>query len=99
MLQAWEGDFGKPERIASALDIMIARLGSSRLQQRIRAPEHLRVFSDLRTAGAGIRPHGDSRLPQAHHDRRGLGNVRRPDVEKKEVVVGAPLIVLGGRRC
>src|SRR5258708_19349918 len=26
----------------------------------------------------------------------GLGNVRRPDVEKKEVAVGAPLIVLGG---
>ena len=26
----------------------------------------------------------------------GLGNVRRPDVEKKDVVVGAPLIVLGG---
>ena len=26
----------------------------------------------------------------------GLGNVRRQNVEKKEVVVGAPLIVLGG---
>ena len=26
----------------------------------------------------------------------GLGNIRRKDVEKREVVVGAPLVVLGG---
>ncbi len=34
MVQPWEGDFGKPERIASALDIMIAApLGAAGVQQ------------------------------------------------------------------
>ena len=71
MVQPWEADFGKPERIASALDIMIAApVGRGGLQQRVRPAGHLRLFPHLRAAERGGRPPGRARLSQAHHDRR-----------------------------
>jgi len=97
MLQSWEADFGKPERIASALDIMIAApLGSAAFNNEFGRPNtcgYFRVF-EQRTLEDGrdvIRGYHKPIMIAG-----GLGNVRRPDVEKKEVVVGAPLIVLGG---
>jgi phosphoribosylformylglycinamidine synthase len=97
MLQAWEGDFGKPERIASALDIMIAApLGAAAFNNEFGRPNicgYFRTFEQqgLETGRTVIRGYHKPIMIAG-----GLGNVRRPDVEKKEVVVGAPLIVLGG---
>jgi phosphoribosylformylglycinamidine synthase len=97
MLQAWEADFGKPERIASALDIMIAApLGAAAFNNEFGRPNicgYFRTFEQqsLEAGRAVIRGYHKPIMIAG-----GLGNVRRPDVEKKEVVVGAPLIVLGG---
>ncbi len=97
MTQAWEGDFGKPERIASALDIMIAApLGAAAFNNEFGRPNicgYFRTFEQqgLESGRAVIRGYHKPIMIAG-----GLGNVRRPDVEKKEVVVGAPLIVLGG---
>ena len=97
MVQAWEGDFGKPERIASALDIMIAApLGSAAFNNEFGRPNICGYFRTFEQQG--LEP-GRSVIRGYHKPimiAGGLGNVRRPDVEKKEVVVGAPLIVLGG---
>jgi phosphoribosylformylglycinamidine synthase len=97
MLQAWEGDFGKPERIASALDIMIAApLGAAAFNNEFGRPNICGYFRTFEQRGSES---GRSVIRGYHKPimiAGGLGNVRRPDVEKKDVVVGAPLIVLGG---
>ncbi len=52
MVRPWERPAAKPDRIASALDIMIeAPLGGRRLQQRVRAPRADRHLSHLRDGG------------------------------------------------
>jgi phosphoribosylformylglycinamidine synthase len=117
MLQSWETDFGKPDRIASALDIMIAApLGAAAFNNEFGRPNtcgYFRVFEQ--SAGeadggptdgvpTGSRPAGGRpalrQVIRGYHKpimiAGGLGNLRRSDVEKREVVVGAPLVVLGG---
>jgi phosphoribosylformylglycinamidine synthase len=97
MIQSWETDFGKPERIASALDIMIsAPLGAASFNNEFGRPNtcgYFRTFEQrgLESGRAVIRGYHKPIMIAG-----GLGNVRRPHVEKKDVVVGAPLIVLGG---
>ena len=97
MVQAWEGDFGKPERIASALDIMIAApLGAAAFNNEFGRPNTCGYFRTFEQQG----PEAGRTVIRGYHKpvmiAGGLGNVRRPDVEKKDVVIGAPLIVLGG---
>ena len=97
MPQPWEADSGKPDRIASALDIMIAApLGAAAFNNEFGRPNtcgYFRVFEQ-----AGLESGG--RVIRGYHKpimiAGGLGSVRRGNVEKKEVVVGAPLIILGG---
>jgi phosphoribosylformylglycinamidine synthase len=97
MLQPWEFDAGKPQRIASALQIMIAApLGAAAFNNEFGRPStcgYFRVF-EQQSMEAG------RRVVRGYHKpimiAGGLGNVRRSDVEKKNVVVGAPLVVLGG---
>ena len=97
MVQPWEKDFGKPERIASALDIMIAApLGSASFNNEFGRPNTCGYFRTFEQQGM----EAGRMVIRGYHKpimiAGGLGNVRRPDVEKKDVVVGAPLIVLGG---
>jgi phosphoribosylformylglycinamidine synthase len=97
MLQPWETDFGKPERIASALDIMLAApLGAAAFNNEFGRPNicgYFRVFEQFSREAqrAVVRGYHKPIMIAG-----GLGNVRRSDVEKREVVVGAPLVVLGG---
>jgi phosphoribosylformylglycinamidine synthase len=120
MPQPWETDFGKPDRIASALDIMLAApLGAAAFNNEFGRPNtcgYFRVFeqsaqeadgwlADGRAVASAAGGRADGR-PAARRVIRGyhkpimiaggLGNLRRSDVEKREVVVGAPLVVLGG---
>ena len=97
MPQPWESDFGKPERIASALDIMIAApLGSAAFNNEFGRPNTCGYFRTFEQAGM----EAGRRVIRGYHKpimiAGGLGNVRRTDVEKKDVAIGAPLIVLGG---
>ncbi len=97
MIQAWETDFGKPERIASALDIMIAApLGAAAFNNEFGRPNTCGYFRTYEQGGV----EAGREVIRGYHKpimiAGGLGNVRRPDVEKKDVVIGAPLVVLGG---
>jgi phosphoribosylformylglycinamidine synthase len=108
-LQPWEFAAGKPSRIASALDIMIAApLGAAAFNNEFGRPTicgYFRTFEqpELREpeaeAGAGAEAPKVLRTRGYHKPimiAGGLGNIRRGHVEKREVVVGAPLVVLGG---
>jgi phosphoribosylformylglycinamidine synthase len=97
--QPWEADLGKPDRIASARDIMIAApLGAAAFNNEFGRPAicgYFRTFEQADEASAGA-----VRIVRGYHKpimiAGGLGNIRREDVEKRDVVVGAPLVVLGG---
>jgi len=93
----WERDFGKPERIASALDIMIAApLGAASFNNEFGRPNTCGYFRTFEQQGLEA---GRTVIRGYHKPimvAGGLGNVRPGHVEKKEVLIGAPLVVLGG---
>jgi len=93
----WEQQFGKPERIASALDIMIeGPIGAASFNNEFGRPA---ICGYFRTFEQHVQGDDPTRVRGYHKPimiAGGMGNVRRPDVEKAEVPVGAKLIVLGG---
>jgi phosphoribosylformylglycinamidine synthase len=93
----WEQDFGAPQRIASALDIMIeGPIGAAAFNNEFGRPA---ICGYFRTFEART-PADDANRIRGYHKpimiAGGLGNVRRPHVEKGEVPVGAKLVILGG---
>ncbi|HEY6643615.1 phosphoribosylformylglycinamidine synthase [Povalibacter sp.] len=95
--QPWEKDFGRPGRIASALDIMIeGPLGAAAFNNEFGRPNILGYF---RTFELQARTQERASLRGYHKPimiAGGVGNVRRMHVEKSEVPVGGKIIVLGG---
>lgn len=95
--QPWEEDFGKPDRIVSALDIMIeGPLGGAAFNNEFGRPNILGYF---RTYEEMVASHNGNELRGYHKPimiAGGLGNIRGDHVEKDEIPVGAPLVVLGG---
>jgi phosphoribosylformylglycinamidine synthase len=94
---SWEEDCGSPARIASALEIMLqGPIGAAAFNNEFGRPNiagYFRMFEQRR------RENGRDIVRGYHKPimiAGGLGNVRRGHVEKKDVVVGAPLVVLGG---
>ena len=96
-VQPWERSAGKPARIASALDIMLeAPLGAAAFNNEFGRPGLCGYFRTLETAVPGDAP---GRVRGYHKPimlAGGVGNVRRSQVDKGEVSVGATLVVLGG---
>ncbi|TAA40358.1 phosphoribosylformylglycinamidine synthase [Corallincola spongiicola] len=95
--QPWETDFGKPGRIVSALDIMLeGPLGGAAFNNEFGRPNLLGYF---RTYEEQVVSHNGEEIRGYHKPimlAGGLGNIRADHVEKKEIPVGAKLIVLGG---
>jgi phosphoribosylformylglycinamidine synthase len=93
----WEQDFGKPDRIASALDIMIeGPIGAASFNNEFGRPA---ICGYFRTFEQRVKGDGPTRARGYHKPimiAGGMGNIRRSHVEKSEVPVGAKLIVLGG---
>lgn len=93
----WEMQFGKPERIASALDIMIeGPIGAASFNNEFGRPAISGYFRTFEQQVVGDEP---GRVRGYHKPimiAGGMGNIRRPDVDKGEVPVGAKVVVLGG---
>ncbi|MDP5292761.1 phosphoribosylformylglycinamidine synthase [Oceanimonas sp. CHS3-5] len=93
----WEQDFGKPERIVSALDIMIdGPLGGAAFNNEFGRPALLGYF---RTYEEQVSSFNGEEVRGYHKPimiAGGLGNIRGEHVEKGEIPVGAKLVVLGG---
>ncbi|SFH87175.1 phosphoribosylformylglycinamidine synthase [Pseudomonas guineae] len=95
--QPWEVPYGKPERIVTALDIMIeGPLGGAAFNNEFGRPALTGYF---RTFEQAIQtPRGEE--VRGYHKpimlAGGMGNIRAEHVQKAEITVGAKLIVLGG---
>jgi len=93
----WERAAAIPERIASALDIMLeGPIGAASFNNEFGRPAICGYFRTLELASPGDPP---GRVRGYHKPimiAGGLGNIRRAHVEKATVPVGAKLIVLGG---
>jgi len=97
--QPWEQDNGKPEHIASALQIMIdGPLGAAAFNNEFGRPNILGYF---RTYEAKLNSNTQGRAALRGYHKPimiagGLGNIRREHVNKGEVPVGGRVVVLGG---
>jgi phosphoribosylformylglycinamidine synthase len=88
---------GKPDRIVSALDIMIeGPIGGAAFNNEFGRPNIAGYFRSFEQAAVGD---PENRVRGYHKPimiAGGLGNVRRKHVEKSEIPVGAKIVVLGG---
>lgn len=95
--QPWEVPYGKPERIVTALDIMIeGPLGGAAFNNEFGRPALTGYF---RTFEQAIQtPRGEE--VRGYHKpimlAGGMGNIRAEHVQKAEITIGSKLIVLGG---
>ncbi len=96
-VQPWEKPYGKPERIVSALDIMIeGPLGGAAFNNEFGRPAlngYFRTFEQAVDSPRGEEVRGYHKPIMLAG---GLGNIRENHVQKGEISVGAKLIVLGG---
>ena len=95
--QPWEIDYGRPQRIVSALDIMIeGPLGGAAFNNEFGRPNLLGYF---RTYEQEVASFNGTEVRGYHKPimlAGGLGNIRKSHIAKGEITVGAKLIVLGG---
>ena len=91
--QPWEMDASKPDRISSALDIMIkAPIGVAAFNNEFGRPNITGYFRTFEQEVDGeIRGYHKPIMIAG-----GLGNIRAEHVQKDRIEVGAALIVLGG---
>lgn len=89
----WEKQYGKPDRIVSALDIMIdAPLGSASFGNEFGRPNVLGYFRTYEQESEGqVRGYHKPIMIAG-----GLGNIRDQHVKKNTLPAGAKVIVLGG---
>ncbi|MDH5217084.1 MAG: phosphoribosylformylglycinamidine synthase [Gammaproteobacteria bacterium] len=95
--QPWETDYGKPERIVSALDIMIeGPIGSASFNNEFGRPNICGYFRTYEEKVTG--PNGDE--VRGYHKpimlAGGVGNILASQVEKNIIPPGSQLVVLGG---
>jgi phosphoribosylformylglycinamidine synthase len=91
--QPWETDFGKPDRIASALDIMLeGPIGAATFNNEFGRPNLAGYFRAYEMMAGG--------LPRGYHKpimiAGGVGNIRDAHTAKAPLPAGALLIQLGG---
>ncbi|MBS3804350.1 MAG: phosphoribosylformylglycinamidine synthase [Oleiphilaceae bacterium] len=95
--QPWEKDYGKPDRIASPLDIMIdGPVGAAAFNNEFGRPNlagYFRTFEQKVPGAAGDEVRGYHKPIMIAG---GLGNIRPGHVDKGSIPEGAKLIVLGG---
>ena len=91
--ESWEVDYGKPDHISSALDIMIqAPIGGAAFNNEFGRPNICGYFRSYELqAGGEIRGYHKPIMIAG-----GLGNIRQEHISMQNISVGASLIVLGG---
>ncbi|MES9881239.1 MAG: phosphoribosylformylglycinamidine synthase [Sedimenticola sp.] len=95
--QPWERDYGKPDRIVSALDIMLeGPIGGASFNNEFGRPNlcgYFRTFEQEVASAGGLELRGYHKPIMLAG---GLGNIREEHIEKKPFPAGSPLVVLGG---
>jgi len=95
--QPWEGDYGKPGRIVSALDIMVeGPIGGAAFNNEFGRPNLCGYFRSFELEAPGAA----GREMRGYHKpimiAGGYGNIRAGHVQKGAYSAGAKLVVLGG---
>lgn len=95
--QPWETDYGKPERIVSALDIMLeGPIGAAAFNNEFGRPGICGYFRSFEEAVVGV----EGTTVRGYHKpimlAGGMGSIRDMHSEKNPIPVGTPIIVLGG---
>jgi phosphoribosylformylglycinamidine synthase len=97
LAQPWESDYGKPERIVSALEIMIdGPLGAAAFNNEFGRPNicgYFRSFEQsVKTAqGSEVRGYHKPIMLAG-----GVGSIRPEHIDKLDIPAGSNIIVLGG---
>jgi len=95
--QPWEHDFGKPERIASALEIMLdAPVGGAAFNNEFGRPNiagYFRSFEQLVESSKGDQLSGYHKPIMIAG---GMGNIRPMLVDKHKIPAGSLIVILGG---
>ena len=95
--QPWEQEYGKPERIASALTIMLeGPLGGAAFNNEFGRPNLAGYFRSFEQSASG----GKDNEFRGYHKpimiAGGMGNIRPMLVEKQPIPAGSLIIILGG---
>jgi len=91
--QSWEQDYGKPERIVSALDIMLeGPIGGAAFNNEFGRPNICGYMRSFEVDFDGQRRGYHKPIMIAG----GYGNIREEHIDKPEFEPGAQLVVLGG---
>jgi phosphoribosylformylglycinamidine synthase len=95
--RSWERSIGAPARIATPLEIMLeGPIGAASFNNEFGRPSICGYFRTFEQQQPGDPPGRARGYHKPIMLAGGLGNVRRAHVEKREVSVGAQLVVLGG---
>lgn len=94
----WEKDHGKPERIDSALDIMLeGPIGAAAFNNEFGRPN---IAGYFRTYEAEVPGASSEKELRGYHKpimlAGGLGNIRANNINMRDIPVDTPIIVLGG---
>ena len=95
--QPWEGDYGKPGRIVSPLDIMVeGPIGGAAFNNEFGRPNLCGYFRTYENVAASV----NGQEVRGYHKpimiAGGMGNIKEEHVEKKPFEAGTQLVVLGG---
>jgi phosphoribosylformylglycinamidine synthase len=95
--QPWEAENGKPERIASALDIMLeGPIGGAAFNNEFGRPNIAGYFRSFEQASET----GEANQYRGYHKpimiAGGMGNIRPMLVEKHPIPAGSLIVILGG---
>ncbi len=96
-VQPWESDHGKPERIVSAIDIMLeAPLGAAAFNNEFGRPNlcgYFRTYEEQVSGPDGVELRGYHKPIMIAG---GYGNIRSEHIRKLDIPGGAQIVVLGG---
>ncbi len=95
--QPWEIDYGKPERIASALEIMLdGPIGAARYGNEFGRPQLCGYFRSFEQSVPGVQGAEVRGYHKPVMIAGGMGAIRPGQVDKGIAPPGSPLVVLGG---
>ena len=95
--QPWELPYGKPSRLASALDIMLeGPIGAAAFNNEFGRPNLCGYFRTLEIKAPGLNGEEVRGYHKPIMIAGGMGNIRDGHVEKNNIPPGANIIVLGG---